>query len=238
MPPRKFYRKKRAPMRRKRYGRKRYNKSSRMTQVNRSSNSPIAYKFINKLKYHLNDSIVTTVANTAVQAQYYLNGLSQPKASGATHQPYGHDTMALMYESYRVFATHWRVEIQPQANVGTVTVIPQNNVLAGYNGADLGYIGEVPRAVTKTLSTTEPTIFVGKAFLPKLAGLSSAQYRAQIAPTAGAGTGSYAADYGEIPQELINLYIVAQTDVATTLKYNITLVYHTESFDPKELAQS
>lgn len=237
MPPRKFNRRKRAPMRRKRYGRKRFNRSSRLTQNNRSSNSPVAYKFINKMKYHLNTKITTTVANTAVAQSYNLIGLSQPANSGVTHQPYGHDTMALMYESYRVFATHWRIEIQPQANVGTVSVIPQNNAV-NYNSADLGYIGEVPRAVTKTLSTVNPTVFTGRCNCPRLAGLTPAQYKAQIAPTAGGGTGSYAADYGDVPSEILNLYVVAQTDVATALSYNITLVYHTESFDPKELAQS
>lgn len=234
MPPRKFYRKKRAPMKRKRFSRRR---RSRLVQSNHSSNSPVAYKFINKMKYHLNTSITTTVANTAVSQGYSLNALSQPALSGATHQPYGHDTMALMYESYRVFATHWRIEIEPSSTLGTVTVIPQNNAV-NYNSADLGYIGEVPRAVTKTLSSVNPTVFIGRCNCPKLAGLTSAQYKAQLAPTSGAGTGSYAADYGEIPSEALNLYVVAQTDAAVTLKYNITLVYHTESFDPKELSQS
>ncbi len=223
---------KNAPRKRtyRRKAKKAYKKRSN-TLVNRSSNMPISPNYVTKMKFHQRFVITNSgTVNTAVQNGFYLNGIHQPNISGATHQPFGHDQMSALYTKNRVFACSWRLEIQPSTTNGTVTVL--TNPISGesYAGADLGYIGELPNAVTKTVKSDTSVVFTGKRSLPRYVGLTSAQYK---------GNEDYDASYGALPSITPQLFIISQSDTASsTYIAHITLMYHVESFAPKVISQS
>lgn len=211
--------------------RKRPTRRTKNTMTNRSSNMPITPNYVTKMKYHQRFVVTNSgTINTAVQNGFYMNGIHQPNISGATHQPFGHDQIAALYTKYRVKDFSWRLEIQPSANMGTVTVLPNAVTGESYAGADLGYIGEMPGAVTKSVKSDTSIVFTGRRNLPKYLGLTPAQYK---------GNEDYDASYGALPSILPTLFIVSQSDTASAAYVvHATLVYNVESFAPKVISQS
>ncbi|PWN73053.1 hypothetical protein CV717_29100, partial [Bacillus cereus] len=57
----------------------------------------------NRMRY-VENVILTTVNNSDDATFYYFscNGIHDPNITGTGHQPYGHDTVASLYNHYRV----------------------------------------------------------------------------------------------------------------------------------------
>lgn len=226
-----FNRRKRPMRRRRTFRRRNFRRRNNTTTVNNGI-SPISQRFITKLKYHQNFSLTIASADTLVEKIFYLNSINQPDAGSGpgAHQPYGRDQLNSMYNKYRVFATSWRLSIEPNGFSGTAHTIPVPNEQV-FAGADTGFAGEVPLALTKSISVDQPTVFTGRVNLPRLNGQTSAQYKASE---------DFDASYASNPTELNELHVLIASNQASSQVYNcnITLVYHVESFDPKTIAQS
>lgn len=215
------YRKSKFRRQRKRFGRKR-----RATKLVNNALSPIPQRYITKMKY--SETVSTTAAGTYA---FNLNDLFDPNRTGVGHQPYGHDTLATLYNRYRVIACGYRITCNAQTAGNTVqmAVMPANELLAFTSVSEMR---ENPRSKYTLASGGGPAQIVsGKVYLPSLVGRSKAQYMADD---------RYQAVFGAGPQELavLNIKTSNGADVDQAVNVQVLLEYTVECFDIKHLAQS
>jgi len=195
------------------------------TNVNKSL-QPFAQRYIAKLKYS------ETVATDATgNFQFNLNSIFDPNRSGIGHQPYGRDTLATLYNRYRVIACGWRIHAMLASGVTPVQVgcQPANEVITSTSISELRenprakYITQNPGSGTVTLS--------GKQYIPSLMGRTKAQYMADD---------RFQAEMGNNPGELaiLNIFSATPADLGVAQTLQVLLEYTVEFFDPKHLAQS
>jgi len=216
---RRFRRSKR-PARKHRRGRKGYKTNNNLKSLN-----PIAQRYICKMKY------AETVASDANgRYAFNLNSIFDPNRTGGGHQPYGHDTLELLYNRYRVISCNYRVILPRSDQTIQAAVIPSNVVLGFTTVAEMK---ENPRSryiVQQTGGQVLP--LSGKVYLPSLTGRTKTQYMADD---------RYQAQFGTSPAELAVLNIQASTvaDVPlTNTSIIVELVYTVECFDVNNLVQS
>jgi len=189
---------------------------------------PVPQRFITKMKYA--ETIQTDAAGRYV---FNLNSLFDPNRTGIGHQPYGYDTLATLYNRYRVIACGYR--LSPLAAPGTggtafqVAAMPANEVLAI---TSLSEMKENPRAkyVLQTAGGNS-VVLKGKTYIPSLVGRTKAQYMADD---------RYQATTGANPSELAILNVMTSStgDAISSTIVQVLLEYTVEFFDIKHLAQS
>lgn len=163
-------------------------------------------------------------AGTTQVQQFRMNSTFDPDVTGSGHQPYGRDQLAALFNHYRVFRCAWHIEFAPSNDRLIVAVVPINGTTIP---ATVGDAAELPMARTKAMSFGggPPCKFFGTTYLPKLAGVTSAHYRADDL---------YAAAVGTDPAEGLYLNIVVNnpslSTVVTTMQAVIT--YWVEWYDP------
>ena len=200
-----------------------------LTNVNRSL-QPFATRYIAKMKY------ATTIATSALNGQFIfnLNSIFDPDRTGVGHQPYGYDSLATIYNRYRVISCGWRVQ-HPMASAGvpvTIGCIASNDL--GISWTDTGELLENPRAkyITQLPGSTAVTLR-GKQHLPTLVGRTKTQYMSDD---------QYQANVTTSPSENCLLYL--QTFASTngfptpSQPLQVVLEYTVEWFDSKRLIQS
>jgi hypothetical protein len=160
-----------------------------------------------------------------------LNSLFDPDFSGGGHQPKGFDQLAVLYNRYRVYDTHWRIFLSP-AVVGAppklVAVVPTN---ATGLFANVDAAAEAYKAQTGVITDARPAYISGSVHLPLLNGKTQAQYAADDLTSA-----VVTAD----PSEALALHIVLQnlTGLAENINVFVQLHYECEFFDPQQIPQS
>lgn len=191
---------------------------------------PIPQRFITKMKY-------SEQISTDASGQYYmnLNSIFDPNRTGAGHQPYGFDTLATLYNRYRVISCGYRIQVNWSGNVTAcqpvlAAALPSNEPLTFLSAAEAR---ENPRAkyITQTFGGEAQTLR-GKVYIPSLVGRNKAQYMADDRYQA-LTTGS--------PQELAILNIITASgglDTPNSCTLQILMEYTVEFFDIKNLAQS
>jgi len=217
MPRKRNYRKKRT-IRRKRIYRKRRGTPT----IRNVGNSPLAQRFLTKMKYGERLSITTGVGDQPTDYIFNMNSIFDPNRTGTGHQPFGHDTMAQLYNRYRVYKMDYKVICEPNSLGGNVTVIPNNNVNS-LTGSDSGYIMELPRAKTRLINLDGPTTISGTCNIAAINGSTSAAYKADD---------RFQALFANSPTELLGLHIVVTNQVAGQSTFEVILNYHVELFDP------
>lgn len=186
---------------------------------------PVAPRFVTKLKY--SQQFVYAVGTTAVDQIINLNSIHDPDRSGIGHQPYGHDTLAGLYNRYRVYRCSGYFDISTTGNSVYHTIVPNNSTSAISN---FSLASESPWAVTKTGDLSGRTRFKFNYYLPKINGSTPAQYKADD---------RFQAQMGNNPVESLCLHLVSlSASVSTSICVNLVMKYHVEMFDPFELAQS
>lgn len=192
--------------------------------------APIPQRFITKMKY---SEFVS--ADVFGIHRFNLNSIYDPNRTGVGHQPYGFDTLASLYNRYRVIACGYRIHVA--AGTGTsgsqsfqVVALPANEELST---SSLSEWRENPRAKYICQNAGAPTVFLkGKTYIPSLVGRTRAQYMADD---------RYQATTAASPNELaiLNLAIGGGADTLTAgAGIQILLEYTVEFFDIKHLAQS
>lgn len=188
---------------------------------------PVAPRTIVKLKYC--DYFYTN--GTTLDHVFNLNSIYDPNHTGTGHQPLGHDTYQVLYGRYRVFGC--KVIVQANTGSGLYKITYRGaNTLTADTVAEAAC--EAPGAFTKTLMAGVPHTFQRYFSCRNIVGVTKAAYMAGD---------NYQAAFGASPSETIGLHVVASAldgsaAGATSVAFNITLVYHVEMFDPKDLAQS
>lgn len=206
-----------------------YKAKSATTMVSRGI-APLAQRYLSTLRYaeRFTHTSPIVVGLPAVY-MWNLNAINDPNRTGVGHQPYGHDTLSVLYQRYRVFAVSYKVTWEPNnINAGTVSVVPKNDDSS--LAVDAGYSMEFPRSKTAQLSVTHPTTISGRISLPNLTGQTLAEYK---------GAERYAAVFGNAPSEIMTLQCYLTTQSASaSLTANIELIYEFECFDPLQQVQS
>jgi hypothetical protein len=177
---------------------------------------------------------------SAEDRQWNLNSMFDPDRTGTGHQPMGFDQVKTFYNRYRVTDCAWRVEILPQAGVGSIlSVIVPNNETSSLS-TDSQTAMETPYAVYKWSSAYLATSASsdnrsirqqGKVHLAKIYGVTDA---VQLADD------RYQSDISTSPTETAVLHVVTLNSDGNALVYNmcIKLVYTVEFFDRIQLAAS
>lgn len=214
------YRKSKFRRQRKRFGRK------RKTYLKNNALTPIPQRYFTKMKY--SETVSTTAAGTYA---FNLNDLFDPNRTGIGHQPYGHDTLATLYNRYRVISCGYRITCNAQTNGNTVqmAVMPANELIAFTSVSEMR---ENPRSKYTLASGGGPSQTIsGKVYIPSLVGRSKAQYMADD---------RYQAQFGSSPSELaiLNIKTANGADVDQASNIQVLLEYTVECFDMKHLAQS
>lgn len=199
-----------------------------LTTINRSL-QPFANRYICKMKY-----AATVQTGFTGQFLFNLNSVWDPDRTGTGHQAYGFDSMALIYNRYRVVSCGWRIQapLLSSANPVTVACIASNDT--SINWPDSGVMLENPRAKYITQNPGAATTSLsGKVYLPKLAGRTKTQYMADD---------QYQSNVLGNPTESMLLYIQTFAAVngfqASAVPLQVVLEYTVEWFDSKHLPQS
>jgi len=180
---------------------------------------------------------VATVAGIMNDHLINLNSMFDPNRTGAGHQPQGRDTMALLYNRYRVDGVKARVTISKVTDliVGWHGIAANNDSTAFVN--PLSAVCEQPyisdNQNTASLGTSRTTLTFNRYFkLAQLTGVSPQVYRSDD---------RFQAQIGSSPSELLILHILG-CDLQETANYNYIIKYdlefHCTWFDPLVVAQS
>lgn len=191
--------------------------------------APVARKHVVKLKY--SDVVTINVTGGLMTShRFRLNSVFDPDLTGVGHQPYGFDQISALFLHYRVYKCTWHIQFAPSNDRLHCVVVPVNN---DNTFGSISLAGEYPMAVSKVLAYSGgvPCRFKGSSYLPRLTGATSVQYKTDD---------RYSATVTTNPLEVMNLhacvYNPGLTNVATS--FTVTLIYHTEFYDPVVLAQS
>jgi len=200
------------------------------TSLTNTALQPIAQRYFAKMKYH--EIVLVPVTGYA----FNLNSVFDPNRTGGGHQPYGFDTLASLYNRYRVINCKWRVAVNgvPGTANNTLGCFPANEVVSF---ATMSELRENPRARYVLQSSGGEIKFCsGNTNIPSLVGRSKTQYMADD---------RYQALVTNSPNELAVLNIQTSTMSSTdpgetpTAQYvQVMLEYTVEFFDIKHLAQS
>jgi len=197
-----------------------------------SALQPFPAQQIVKMKYC--EALALTIStNPSAVYRYNLNSIFDPNLTGVGHQPYGHDTLATLYNRYRVIGCSWNISINPYSSALQLVAQPSNEIL--YSTATLcsearenprsKFIIQMPGGGNKVLS--------GYTSIPSLVGRTKSQYMADD---------RYQAIFSTSPNEVCVLNMLVgfldESVASNNVSLNVTLEYTVEVFDPKHLTQS
>lgn len=187
-------------------------------------NSPVSRRLITKLKYTQNLLTGNITSGNSSATQFRMNSIFDPWVSGGGHQPYGHDSLALLYEKYRVFNFSWFISVGGTTDRCHVTVVPINSTTIPTQQL----AGEMPLAQTQVLSYNggRPIEFYGSLYLPNFSGLSPTEYKANK---------DYEAAFGADPVEnmYLNWVLYNQSGATIATHFTVVLEYTVECHDTK-----
>lgn len=191
---------------------------------------PFAQRYITKMKF----SQALVLSGTGpLSKRYRLNSVFDPDETGTGHQPYGHDTLAQIYNRYRVISCSYVISAVDGGYIQCSALPANDNVSPGSltvseirENPRAKYIVQAPNASLKMLT--------GKVYLPSLVGRNKAQYMADD---------RYQAQVGSNPAEasILNIFVQNMADSTTigiNANLNVTLEYTVEWFDVKNFGQS
>lgn len=160
---------------------------------------------------------------------YRANSCFDPDRTSIGHQPLGFDTMASVYNRYRIDKIEWYVEMSSGATSYSATVALINGA-AALTTTSIAI--EYPTARFKSVgfSGSPPGVWVGHKSLPKYNGKSIVAYNTD--DTTGALVSAN-------PVETIDLHIFIDPGTTTVnVPVTVSLKYRTVFYDPITPGQS
>lgn len=164
------------------------------------------------------------------QVKMSLNSIYDPNSSGVGHQPYGHDTMALIYTSYKVFGCLVKLIITDPSEDGLVLaarIVPPNvsaDLTGGYHDATL----ETTMTTSKHINNTGKQITHIKQYVPisQAVGVTELQFKAAVGSP-------YSAYFGANPtDQAFLLFAAANARGASTgsVVVSAEMTYYTQCY--------
>jgi len=205
--------------------------------VNMKALSPFPQRYITTCKYSENITVPGPGGGGLAQYNYRLNSIFDPNLSGIGYQPYGHDTLATLYNRYRVISCSYVIHGVCTDNASNtnsqIVVIPANEAITLSGGFQESMSHPKAKFISQPNNGAALKPLKGTVYLPSLVGRSKAQYMADD---------RYQAVLGANPLEnaILNIFGGMITSSATTVSMNIsiTLKYTVEYFDFKNLPLS
>ncbi len=182
----------------------------------------------------------TSATFGAVQV-YRLNSLYDPNQTGVGSQPYGRDTLATIYDRYRVRAvTIELIMVSPKVPCVAIGVLLRNPTQTStLLGAQAPVVREWPNARVFTLTDTgsQRQIFKHTFNMWEVAGVTRLQFDADYGIFDALSTNNPDASYGTCYLEIAAL---DQDGGSAVPVCNVTtnLTFHTDWYNRKTLAQS
>jgi len=222
---------------RKRNGRRRGKRTTKKQKgpmiVNFSSN-PLPNEYFVRMKYVQTYKALSSAGASYAGNIFRLNSIYDPDESGVGHQPYGHDTLAPLFNLYRVLKTKIVVEYQPEVPSTAyykpiIGILPcaQLPTITNFN-----HLLELPKSVWK--QTDLNTRRVSKSYnLANVVGVTKAQYKTDdiFMATVGANPSANCLAY---------VYIGLGNGGSPTIDYyvTVTMIFDVMWMNPKLQAQS
>lgn len=205
-----------------------------MQVMNPRTNNPFPARNFCKMYYAENLTFNVPILGLGQENTYALNGIFDPDITGGGHQPYGRDTMATIYNQYKVAGCMCEIVwTDPTADNVVVGFQVQGSATAGVIGSALM---ERPYSKYKALNNTGSQQVSLKFYVPnyKALGVTKLQWKAN--------TSTYSALSGANPAvtSLLRLTTFNQNvgAPAAAVSCIIKLTYFCEWFDRFSLAQS
>jgi len=186
-----------------------------------------------KLQYSDNILITAPATNLSYEQIYSLNGLFDTDFTGTGHQPYGFDTMAVLYANYLCYACRVELEWYDPSADGLVCGYQLQGSTA--SGATISALDERPWSENTQISNTGDQRKVFRFFVPnhELLGVTKEQYRADTNNFGAAVTANPTAN------SYLRLFAVStQAGATTTIKLNVKFHFYCTFFNRVTLAQS
>jgi len=207
----------------------------RTTNVNRSL-QPFPSRYICKMKYVESLNGVGGPAGAGYgNYQFLANSIWDPNATGIGHQPYGFDTLAALYNRYRVISCRYVIG-GTVTNAGTevnsvIGILPANEGATVSGG--INEFQENPRSKFITQYVGNEKTLKGNVYIPALVGRTKSQYMADDRYQAQTNT-------SPVENAVMNVYFgfMDGTLATASADLNITLEYTVEFFDVKKQLQS
>lgn len=194
------------------------------------NSSPVARRHLVRMKYNDTIAVNALASGSEVSHSFRMNSTFDPDRTSTGHQPYGRDTLAALYEKYRVYKFGYIISAPSTNDRYNICVLPYNSSVPPsiYQEA-----AEMPLAKSKCVSFggQPPAVFKGTVYLPKLAGVPVVRYKSEI---------DYASTVSTNPSEVMDLIIfIDNTSNSTiTFSFQVTLFYWVEWYDPLTIGQS
>jgi len=192
--------------------------------------SPLARRHIVRMKYNDQIQFTNLSAGSEGSHTFRMNSTFDPDKTSTGHQPYGRDTLAGLYEHYRVYKFGYIITAPSSNDRYNICVLPFNGSVPPSTFQEAA---EMPMSRSKCLSYQgcNPAVFKGTLYLPKVAGVPTVRYMSEI---------DYAATVATNPNEVLDLifFIDNVSPNNVTVNINVTLFYYTEWYDPFSLGQS
>lgn len=138
-----------------------------------------------KLRYTQTQALfVATGGLFGAEQVFRLNSLVDPDLTGAGHQPYGFDSLAFLYNRYKVNAVHIQMVISnPNADglVFAALLQPPGGTLS-LAGKNPSRVKELPMAVTRVINNTGSQRIVINQYVPlhQVIGISYLQFKSDV----------------------------------------------------------
>ncbi len=177
---------------------------------------------------------ITTTTNFNVSvATYGLNALYDPQQSGTgDYQPYGYNTMSLLYGRYLVDRAYLDIEFFDPSVDGMTVGFKLGG--ASPTGLAINVAQSQPFTAIQTLSNTgdQRAQFQIPVPIHQVAGLLKRQYQDE--------PDQYGAAVGSNPSRIINLFLFAAgiNSGTPTVRVNVRIVYFTQWYDRTTLSAS
>jgi len=211
--------------------------TKKRNSIDYTSKVPAMFGFIKPrqlvtLKYF--DFIPLSVTTLAVsQYTFRLNSLFDPDRTGTGHQPYGRDTLAALYNRYRVYKTGWRVEMPSNSQTFSAVVVPSNGTFTATTLADFTLAIELPYSKYQAIGAAgaPPGVFESSINLAQLGGVPRVEFDSDD---------RFAANFSSNPTEVQDLEIIYYNPNGSTLttQLNIELWFKADAYDLINQAQS
>ena len=135
------------------------------------------------VKYCQIDSITSGTGLLGTQQAYLMNSIYDTWGGVGGHQPYGHDTIATMYNRYKVLGCRVQLVFTTPggANDMICCMAPSSNTSSGMTGLQLYQVQEWPQSVCGILPSSGERRCVLQATydMATIAGVSKAAYLAE-----------------------------------------------------------
>lgn len=226
------------PSRKKRIAKVKKDPYNSMVPFGKTS-EPFANVKYTTLKYSQTDTYTAGASGiTGVEQAFRLNSMFDPDFTGAGHQPYGYDQLALLYKKYKVTSVDIAIKATDPSEDGMFicAMVGSFNNIYTLAGRSYDQVNEKPNAMTRAVNNTGSQQSTVRQHVPlwKVTGLSKAQYDANITDYSGLFAGPTVTD---TPWLRVNAGSVRGL-TGGTIKIQVEIIFHVQCYERLTLNQS